>query len=281
MSVARGILFPPSASCLGGMTHVLWAFALFAIGCATTSEQQKLAEKCRENIEHDERCIEVLTSDHEGYESREEVMAAEERRDAKAFEDRLARLRREEEERQATRARTGTVAEGVDSRRSKVEQEEAEGVDSRRSKVEQEEIEEEISEEAKDLAGAKIQAPGRLEVGSSVRALGAPTPESYLRGSKCVLTDDLQAMRKTFEEGKRKRADIGELAVVILDAEALVGRIDGEMKHRRLPAQDGECKQHGQVIELLRSLVGARVDGRGLVRLTKELELRAGLPKAE
>jgi hypothetical protein len=148
--------------------------------------------------------------------------------------------------------------------------------------MEPEEVEE-ISEEAKDLAGAELQKPGALEIGSSVRALETPTPESYLRGARCILTADLAETRKAFEEGKRagKQAQIGELAVVIIDSETLVGRIDGEMKHRRLPLQDGECKQHHQVIELLRSLVGARVDARALVRLVNELELRAGLPKAE
>ena len=232
--------------------------ALLIAGCATTSEQQRLAEQCEQSIEHDARCIDVLTSDAEGYESREQVMAAEEQRDAKEFEDRLARLRREEEERQATRARTSTASE-----------------------VSEEDAAEELAEEVRDLAGAKMQGPGGLEVGSSIRALEAPTPEAYLRGARCVLEEDLTALRKTFEVDKRKRAQIGELAVVIVDSEALVGRIDEEMKHRRLPLRDGECKQHEQVVELLRSLVGRRIDARALARLTGELELRAGLPKAQ
>jgi hypothetical protein len=234
-------------------------FALAVAGCATSSGQERLRASCEQDVTSDPRCLEVLTANEEEYESRAEVLAAEERREARAFDERLLRLRREEEERQATRAKTSTASE--------MEEEEPE----------------EVSEEAEDLADAEISKPGALEVGSSVRALEAPTPESYLRGARCILTADLAETRKAFEEGKRagKQARAGELAVVILDTEALVGRIDGEMKHRRLPLQDGECKQHGGVIELLRSLVGPRVDQRALVRLVKELELRAGLPKAE
>ena len=230
--------------------------ALALIGCATTSAEERLAESCSRDPSHDARCVDVLTGDAEEYESRAQVMEKEAQREARAFDDRLARLRREEEQRQAERAKSSTIA------------------------AEPEE-EEDLPDEAKDLAGAKQEGPGGLEVGSSVRALEkeVPTPEEYLRGARCVLFEDLAEMRKAFEAGKRaKNAQIGEMAVVILDSEQLVGRIDEEMKHRRLPHRDGECKQHHRVIELLRALVGARLDGRALNRLSKELELRAGLP---
>lgn len=209
-------------------------------------------------------CATTPEPDGEAYESKEEVMAAEARREAKEFDDRLARLRRDEEARQLARIRTSSAADSAE--------------------------EEPLPEEAKDLAGAKIEEPGGLQVGSSVRALEAaksagpaPTPEGYLRAARCLLSADLQVARTAFEEGKRsgRQAQAGEIAVVILDSEQLMGRIDREMKHRRLPLADGECKQQREVMDLLRSLVGARIDARGLVRLTKELELRAGLSKAE
>jgi hypothetical protein len=245
---------------------------LALIGCATTSAEERLAESCRQDPSRDERCVEVLTREGEEYESRAQVMEKEAQREARAFDDRLARLRREEEQRQAERAKSSTIAvEPVPT-----------------------EDPEELPEEAKDLAGAKPAGPGGLEVGSSVRALEkeAPTPEAYLRGARCVLAEDLAELRKAFEAGKRAPepspsgsralpARDPQIAVVILDSEQLVARIDAEMKHRRLPHHDGECKQHRQVIEVLRALVGPRVDGRALGRLSKELERRAGLPLAE
>jgi hypothetical protein len=170
----------------------------------------------------------------EEYESRQEVMRREEQREAQAFDDRLARLRREEEEKAAGRAKSSSVAPE----------------------------QEELPEEAKDLAGAQQQGPGGLEVGSSVRALEPkaddPTPEEYLRGARCLLSEAKSA--------------------IVME---LMRRIDAEMKHRRLPVADGECKQHQEMIELLRPLVGAFVDQRAADRLTKELERRAGLPRVQ
>ncbi len=252
------------------------AAGLAIAACATTSARDRLAEACRQDLAHDPRCLEVLTTEEDGYESRAEVMAAEERREAQAFDTRLARLRREEEARQLARARTSSA--------SVEETPDPEG----EADV--------LPEDVEDLAGAAIELPGGLDVGSSVRALEKeraraaaaapagvaplPTPEAYLRGARCLLAADLDALRKTFDEGKRA-AERPQIAVVILDSERLMARIDDEMKHRRLPPQDAECKQHEEVMSLLRSLVGPKLDARGLARITKELEVRAGLPRAE
>src|SRR5688572_15617958 len=113
------------------------ALAVLLGGCATSSKE-RLRAACEADVASDPRCLEVLTADEDEYESRKEVMAAEARREAREFDDRLARLRREEEERQANRTRTSSATE---------------------------DLSEEVSEEAKDLADAKIEGPGALEVG--------------------------------------------------------------------------------------------------------------------
>jgi len=78
--------------------------------------------------------------------------------------------------------------------------------------------------------------------------------------------------------------------LTLTDVTALIARIDQEMAHRKLAKPGPVCmsSQIRPMVGLLRVLVGPkptaanRVDGygRGLGRLERELEVRAGLPRA-
>lgn len=275
-----------------------------ALSCATTSKQAQLEADCRVDPTRDPRCIELLTGGGEQveYESREEVMAAEEARKARAFEDRLARLRREEEERQLRRIQNSTVSRDLDAKTMEAI---AEGDLEEEEYLPEEELEDlseaKISDEKEvaDLFGSSVRALEKAEPAEEPTVVGrprpiekkvaapgisaqGPTPEAYFRGARCLLGTDLEALRETFS-----RARIPELAVTILDAETLVKRIEAEMAHRRLEPAERCDGARAEVAELLRRLVGPPVlDGssqdayaRGLVRLRKELEIRAGLPR--
>lgn len=239
----------------------------------------------------------MLTSDSQGYESRAQVMAAEEQRKARAFTDRLSRLRAEEEARQLKRVRSSTRTR---NRKSLTEKQ---GPEDRETLALTQELE-------KTVARPRKRNRGFIGVssGSSVRALQAapkkpqsanpkpvqapagPTPEEYLKGAQCLLAGDIGQLKDTFAQEKRERATVrsrlGALAVLILEVETLATDIEAEQKHRRLE-QGPECAKQSVVVELLRSLVGAparsleEVDGykRGATRLRSELEVRAGLPK--
>lgn len=273
------------------------------MACATTdSANAKLEAACQNNVESDPRCIELLTAAGEEYESKKEVMAAENRRKAKAFEDRLARMRRDEEARQLERMKTATVTEDLDPEIM----EQIADVEDEDDDIYDREIEalamKMDSVRDVDLSGSSARAleaapppdspmivdkPKPVKSVAQIKApilAAAPTPESYLRGAHCLLKSDHQDLKSVF--GK---ARVGEIAVLIVDTESFMERIDAEMKHRRLAPQGEACETQKVVVELLRALVGpVAVDGasadlysRGQGRLEKELEVRAGLPKKQ
>lgn len=245
-----------------------------AAGCASSSKTA-MQQACEKNPAIDERCIDELTAVE--YESREEVMAREEQRKDDAESDRLTRMRREEEERQAARGtESATVAMPL--------------------------LEELAPEDAAALV-SNTHREDETDAGSSVRALtsnhvdqkaGAPpTPEDYLRAAQCLLGDDLARMTAVFNAAKRaKSARAGEAAMAIVDGNLLLSQVKGELSHRGLPLSgNGICAADPtrRVVDLLRELVGPAVAketdaegyARGLARLRRELEVRAGLPKSE
>lgn len=122
-----------------------------------------------------------------------------------------------------------------------------------------------------------------------------PVPELYLRAGRCLLNADqdggvtaLNAYRRG--EGA-DRTQAGRWALALTDARALADRVEAEIAHRKLAKPGPVCmsSQVQPVVGLLRSLTGpppttltrALEYGRGLQRLDRELQVRAGLPKAE
>lgn len=279
------------------------ALAVLA-SCASTpkkSAEQVLAEQCARNVNADARCVEVLTGSADTREAEAEVAKAEEARERNAFRSRLERLRRDEEARQAQRARTATVARSDD-------------------------WEEEDRAAWMELLSKGRETGGDVGSGSSVRALTAskgrpvppppppvlkidaptsrdpdkpktaeqgPTPEAYLFGARCLLRADLVLLKQTLAEAKKRngRGDIaGSLALVIVDAQGVLSRVDETIKKRRLgTAPMCSSTSLRLTVTLLRTLVGPRPKineagdsyGRGLGRLVTELDKRADLARLE
>ena len=122
-----------------------------------------------------------------------------------------------------------------------------------------------------------------------------PTPELYLRGGRCLLSADHQIGLAALKGYRRSevadRDQAGRWALTLTDVTALSARIAAELTHRKLAKGGPVCmsSEVRPVVALLRSLVGpapsdlgrARMYGRGLSRLDRELQVRAGLPRSE
>lgn len=256
-------------------------------------------------------CVEILTAPTEKYEAREEVMAAERKRESRAFMSRLARLRAQEEARFIARVRASTITKAAPVfSEDEVPENEALEVPL--------ETQVALSSEAPpdDFPRKSAPAPPEnlvpappvlsvkpvakkpsLDPETSMpgmpRTLGdAPTPELYLRGARCLLSDDRRHHNQKLLEGKKSaaRSELGALALLLVDGDGLSARIEAELNHRGL-AKTGPACAHPTlrpVVLLLRSLVGQAARsgrdadryGRGLLRLGRELEVRAGLPRA-
>ncbi len=287
-----------------------WAIGLSAlvVACATTKAADPLRAACRKDPAADERCVEVLTGSNQTREAEEEVLRAEEDRERDAFQARLKRLREAEERRQAKRAKTSTVASMDDW-----EEEENEGwleLLSARS----DDADEDSGSSVRALKAAptappprpvapniEVVAPPPRSVGAGETPGGpnapsaaggdpdAPSAGTYLAGSWCLLRADLVLMRQTLETAKKNesKADLaGSQALVILDAEGLLNRVEAARKVRKDTAtplcSSGDVRS---MVNLLRELVGPRPKateagdayGRGLARLSAELDKRAGL----
>lgn len=287
-----------------------WAIGLAAllVACATTKAADPLKASCREDPGHDERCVEVLTGSTDSREAEEEVLRAEEDRERDAFQSRMKRLREAEEKRQARRVRSSTVAA-----METWEEEDNEGWL---------ELLTARGDDADDDSGSSVRAlkaapaapppkpvvpniqvvapPPRTITGPEGTkdpkakngqdpndAADDPGPATYLAGSWCLLRADLVLMRQTLESAKKNtsKADIaGSQALVILDAEGLLGRV--EAARRANEQTDTPLCSSGDVrsmVNLLRELVGPRprateagdAYGRGLARLSAELDKRA------
>jgi hypothetical protein len=265
----------PSMGC--GRSVFFIAPLLFA--CATTStakksEETELREECRDNLSKDPRCIELLTKSPDDLEAKEEVMRAEAQREDDAFSDRISRLRRERDAKTSSRAvgQIGDLEEG------------------------DEDVGDEI-ETGSSVRALKAEAPPKpmpkIEEPVAIAPDPAPeiTPETYLRGSVCLIDGSIVAMKRAMNLSQGAKTARAELALAIVEADTLGGQVRQEMDHRGLSrSTDPNCttRAHAEMVEVLRSLLGptpkpgesAEWFGRGLVRLRKELETRAGLPKA-
>jgi hypothetical protein len=292
------------------------ALALVLVGTACASSTPRpdaaLRDACARDPKHDERCVPVLTGGADR-ETREEVLDREAERQGDDFRSRIDKLRAEEEERQRQRAKTSTAAE-PDGDALLAEAERATGTEELDSGTSVRAIRPATDQEKKpirDFADVKIpkgdavKKPGpRDALGPKLEVATGPTPEGYLRGASCLLGADVAATkalvvaaRRTPPKTRPSEAELGQLALVLVDADGVLASVRDELAHRGLPEQQTgpgaspNCTTRpiSEVVDLLRSLVGPPVAGardveryqRGLVRLRTELELRAGLPKGK
>jgi hypothetical protein len=209
---------------------------------------------------------EETVADLDQREAREEVMEAEQARKTAAFQARLARLRSEEERRFRERGPTPTPPEAP------------------QSVVE-------MAAELSALAAAgregEVPASGRQAVPPSPTRSEDPTPEQWLRASRCLLTAEEAQVRDHLQ--RRRGLDRGlraEWALAMVDVQQLGDEVQSEIEHRGLSDGDPQCTAEGSVQALLRSLwgPGAQTQGApavvaGVQRLRAELERRAGLPR--
>ncbi len=145
-------------------------------------------------------------------------------------------------------------------------------------------------------AGSERPKAGPADAPAAARATGPlPTPELYLRAARCVLDGDHARGRAALATYRRRRdadaAGAGVWALALTDATALLDRVTAEITHRKLAKPGPLCvsSQVRPVVALLRTLVGpepstlrrARGYSRALSRMEKELEVRAGLPRAD
>jgi hypothetical protein len=256
----------------------LLGLVLFACASSPKSDEA-LRKACEADVDHDRRCLELLTTSSDGYEAREAVLAMEQQRKADDEQARLDRMRRDEDARQRARGTaTSTPASTV---------------------------EEDFGKEL--LAQPDDEREAGLSTGSSVRALkaerktevasapaaGTPTPESYLRASECLVSKDLAEMQALMkkESATRNKERVGAIGIALTAASGLKQEIQAEIRHRGLAENGGEtcsAERLKEVVDLLRTLVGPVVKGpkdaevyeRGLARLRTELETRAGLPRS-
>ena len=278
--------------------------AVLAGGCAGAKADRRAPAdlkraSCERAPEPTAECIELLT--RPAVESRSQVQAAEAARRAEAFRGRLADLRAAEEQRQVRRRpRTATVAVArlLERTRRPVP---APGPESDAEQVQETADAPSVppgSGVATETPAGSVPVrvlPGRRGAKLAPPLEDAPTPEQYLRAGRCLLEADRTKGVNQLSAYRRgpsvDRAQAGQWALVLTDADALVGRITREIAHRKLVKKDPVCMSSSvrPVVALLRSLVGpppaslsrARGYGRGLSRLEQVLEVRAGLPRAE
>lgn len=284
---------------------------LTLVACATTPSpgdgvSAELRARCSGDVEADARCVEVLTGPREGYEAKAEVRDAEARREAGAFKDRLAKLRAAHE---ARSVRSSTVSVRVPL---------PEALAARAALKTRPPPPQDPDDDAKlDVMLSELTETPELETGSSVRAMTAapaapgearvappptraapativaPTPEALLRAGRCLLEADRAAFAKILAAMRgqaRTRGTQGALALVMVDQDMLIGRVDAELAHRGLAKAGPVCASSAQRAPQgqLRAVLGpppktgadvARY-GPGLERLEETLRVRAGLPRA-
>src|SRR5262249_49281772 len=111
----------------------------------------------------------------------------------------------------------------------------------------------------------------------------AITPETYLRSALCLLEDDAAMLKRAMKKPPAEKTARAELALAIVEGDALAGQVRSEIDHRGLSrSDDPTCGTRAlkEMVEVLRSLVGpvpkvgesAEHFGHGLERLRKELE---------
>jgi hypothetical protein len=270
-----------------------------ASACASSKSATALEEKCRADPGHDPRCVDVLTQSGDQLEAKEEVMRAEQAREDDAFADHLAKMRKERD------AKTSTVsAGGLGDLAAGEEMEGDEEVDSGSSiralapalklkdgskdssRESSKDSSMESSKESLKANQPKVTAETQRQ--ENPQEASAVTPEIYLRGASCLLDRDVAAIKERLKPAAKKAR--AELALALVDADALSQDVHREIEHRGLPRSgDPNCttRMNAEMVDVLESLLGpapklgesAESYGRGLGRLRKELESRAGLPR--
>lgn len=288
----------------GGLGLVI----MLTAGCATTKarDSDHLRQACQQDVASDEHCVALLTEPQGGYEARAEVKAAEEARQADAFNDRLARLRTEHEARLKARIQTSTRTAQLGGPRLEAPNPGPAAED-------------EDDTDALERTLALAVREDEFDNGSSLRAITAapkpvmpkvltpvvptrlspptfgPTPEQWLRAGRCLLEADKEGVsqRLTALRGQpgTSRAQLGAMALLLVDIQGLVDRLDAEVAHRKLANPGPLCSSSllRDATEHLRAKLGAvpvRAQdsdryGRGLGQLGQQLEIRAGLPPAQ
>ena len=144
-------------------------------------------------------------------------------------------------------------------------------------------------------ASPTVTTATQAPASAAATAGDGPTPELYLRAGRCLLTEDQRqgwgALKAYRRRREADRDQAGRWALALTDASALQQRVESEMDHRKLAKPGPVCMSSSvrPVVALLRSLVGPAPStaqwsdafGRGLLRLDRELQIRAGLPPAE
>ena len=285
---------------------------------ATQAEDQQARARaaCEATDTPTAECLDVLTRPE--IESRAQVEAAEAAREADAFRGRLADLRAAVEQRQKRR-RVVTTTQAVarllgrsarssnDPPRRPPELPSPEPPPDLRAEADESEVGTALdSLEAEggrtpktDALNDSVPRPAGAATGSNETEAGAAapaaTPEQYLRAARCLLDDHHAvglAALKTYRRQSTAEADkAGRWALVLTDVMALADRVSAEIAHRRLAKAGPVCESSSlrPLVALLGTLVGpapstfarARQCGRGLTRLDRELQIRAGLPRAE
>jgi len=290
----------------GGLGLVI----LLTTGCATTQARSPdlVKQACQEDVAADERCVTLLTEPQDGYEAKAEVRAAEDARQADAFQDRLARLRSAHEARLKSAIRTSSAAGTLGGPR--LETASLSPADGPAEPDEHDALTRQLELAARDEG---------LDHGTSLRAITVapkpvmpkvvlpalpkrtappsfgPTPAQWLRAGVCVTTADkasLSGLLSSLRDSRgASRAQMGSMALIVLDLQGLLDRLQAEAAHRRLAKPGPLCSSSmlSAAISHLRAQLGAPVARaqdvdryvRGLTQLEKSLETRAGLPPAK
>ncbi len=274
--------------------------ALLCVGCATTPRTTDLVLKgCQADVGSDARCVALLTDPQDGYEAKAEVKAAEQVREAGVFNDRLARLRAAHEARIGANITTSSKSA------------------TRLLGLVPPAVEPDLEPDALERELALVAQEDRVDTGSSLRAIKVavlppppvvvrpklpirassptfgPIPAHWLAAASCLLRADQTALMAVMAgaRGKASRRTLGGLALVLLDVQGMLTRIEAEQSHRRLAKIAPLCRSSN--LELasnhLRAQLGPVVTrasqaeryGRRLRRFTDVLVTRAGLPRAQ
>lgn len=248
-----------------------WAWACLLAGCAGSAPEP--------DPEPAPSAPAVSTSASTGErEARQEVLQAEAERKADAFRSRLARLRAEEEARAKARAeaerkaRTGTAAMARTLASLTTRQPMA-------------------PTEPDPGAEVGLEPAETPPLGTSVGPRpGDPTPEAWLRASRCLEAQELVAVQKRMAEARhagKPRQVQAQWALALVETQGLLDDVEAELAHRGLANQDPSCAAPNSAVDLLRPLYGRGARGgfqateviRGAQRLRTQLEIRAGLPR--
>lgn len=233
----------------------------------------------------------AVADDPNRREAREQVMAAEAKKEAEAFHQRMRRLRAEEE----LRARARHAREQTESAaRNRAALNALAGSDRLREATRHAEpplaSERPVIEELALPASAPVErVRDGVEASRTPEAEGPPA-EALLGAAFCVLDAESEAAHRSM--GARRRAGaprevLADWALAIVDLETLRDDVEEQLDPEDLANRAKVCANAPDPVrDLVRSLygpgaagdAGPRAASRGAGRLRRELEERAGLP---